>query len=475
MFALCRACRRAFQSYENYEFHCKAKGHGVEAAEAVMAEEIPEGFQVTVDGRPYPRNQAMAKLAERPPAPPLAEPPKTAAPEAVSEETPPTNSPHEEPEAPTDERKEDEAPPAGRGDGEWPLPQDAWRTVDPAERLRALVQAVGAPPANVESIVNSFRQFPELRTNPYALDHCLRAQFPARIHTQVDMVVRAMVPHLERSETPSGQPQQYPPQYAPQYPAATASPYAPYYPPQYGQYPPGQYPPTGGYYPYPPQGWQPGASNPALPPSPHDSPAVKALQDQVTALTKTLEKAEEARREEKHEAELKTREDQYRQHVQGLGSQVEDLKKLILEKEKAEAGEQATLRESVLGAEVRRLGERLEHMQAASTNAAIERLEQRLAQAQSDFQNARTGRTTEDLVADALPLVKGTIENAGEGLSRELAGLRSVLVPGSITVNPPQIPPIPAQAPGTTRAEEARRVAEMKAAEDAMVPPGQGD
>ena len=477
-FTLCRACKLAFPppkgttSYASYRMHCSHKhDNKMEREEAVMVDEVPDDFQVVIRGEYHSKEEGLRMLQAEQVVPVPQQTPADASTVATPKEVTPAGKPPPPP-APTPAvATGTQPPPPPLGSTvEWPQPNNAWRAPDPSGKLRAILVALTAPERTVEAIIRGFVTLAHVRAHPANLDAFLRVHFPKDMYSQIPIVVNEMMPFLGPDQT-TLQPQGHYPYPDPR----TGNPPAGYYAPQPTPY---TYP----YNPYPNQPYNPypWSQPPGQPATPVADPVMKALQDQIASLTKTMEEQQRQREQEKRDEEERRREERHKEDLRQIGDQFKALEGKLTQLAEVKASEQAQQRESGLLVEVKALRDHLDDLTRQSQDEALGRLaaDNRELRARLDAQGKQieglretpVGRTVEDLVSDvATPLLE-KVDGIGQGVKEELAGWREKMTTGSLPQlgSMAQIPPGGPQG-GGPRTEEALRVAGLKEAEDEVL------
>lgn len=383
--------------------------HGGDDSEIEEVDELPEGYTMTAGSN---RRKAVSS-GEQPRAEPRAEP-RVQEPRIVEEA-----APREAPTAAT-------VKPVSTNQVTT-LNLSELETKDPqAYKLFEFLRGIGTPDGEISLILNGFLTIEQFRTDPQTLASWLQKQIRNKAnHEYIQMAVQQVIgPNADPRISVYGAPAQ-----------AAAAPFAPPWSPIPS--PPAPYPGQGNASPYPGPGpYAPAPySNPypyfappfvAAPATPPVSGREEAKQDPsvLTALdgfTRRLDKMDEDRRIELVEARHKEAEGARDRELDGL--------KLIVQQAITTQTAPSDAPNKSLDAILNKMNEiqqKAEDDRVGTMASAI----LQLTKVVTDENRAETvGRTTEDVIAQVVPLVVDKIDMAGARVMSEMASLREQTLP----------------------------------------------
>ena len=404
-------------------------------ADTVFVEQVPEGTKI-------------------------ADPPKPKEPRTPREPTPgagPSTPPPAAPQRPVAEPVARVSAPALDGD-------------DEGAHLDQLLIGIGVPLLNRQAIVTGYRSFGQISQNPYNLTNFINTHIPPKLRGLLPLVIQEMFPGT--NQEPQDSPYFYPaqgqgysrsspqfwPGHRPGYPAA--------WPDERFAYDPRYSRPA-------PQGLEPEAS-----------PIVLALQKQVDILAKQsdgilgelqAERAERAKeqqeqREKDRDAALQAQISAVALKVDSTFKEMTDMVKGLGDQLQRGNADTATSHTQQLVEEVGALKDAIASQREERLQATVDALRGELVTVSQKLNAEPTGKTTEDLISAAIPVLGARLENLGSGIKDELKGIREQAgqgkLPNLTLPNPPQAPPKPAS---NNPVEAAQQIAGFRAVEDRIM------
>lgn len=336
-----------------------------------------------------------------------------------------------------------------------------------AARLDRLLVGIGASEAARKTIGVGFRNFEMLRYHPANLSNFITPILDPKIRSLIPMVVHEMFP------PPPGEEMDPPYIYADYRPGPRYPRGAPYWehPSAYG----------------PRNSWRP---EPYSPPYYHGpsreegsqdpDPAVKALQDTVKGLMEELKEqraiAEQERRdrqEQEKQAQVDTRFELVERGIDALAKDISGLTGLIRE-------ENAKVRASTEASATEKLQTEVASLRSALSDEKDERLlgaigelradkvklESAISELRTNVAAGQTGRTTEDLLSEGIPLAFKQVESLTDAVKGELSGIREAITEGK---GPAITFPKRAAADGHGVVEQAENIVAVRTQEDRIL------
>ena len=327
--------------------------------------------------------------------------------------------------------------------------------------LDEALDGIGATPIERQTIVKGWRRFPVLRQHPHNLETYITGILGTKKQRSVGLVVHSMFPGAEQ-EVP-------------------ANPYMYDGPGRNGPGPmywPGQRAPH-------PQQWGPEPypyfvyNQPGRPPTANGEadPQVVALQKQVDVILGELQAERAERAREKQERDQKDRDAAWQAQLNALATKVDgtykdlsDLVKGLGDQLQRGHSEVEGSRTQELSEKVTNLTEIIASQKDAALLTSVEGLHKELAAVQQKVNAEPTGKTTEDLLSQGIPLALEKMDGLGNTIRGELQGIRAQAAAGQLPGIALPSAPIPTKTPGAASpVETAQQIAGARQLEDEIL------
>lgn len=357
-----------------------------------------------------------------------------------------------------------EPPPPRDHDDRTPLPPPpgtpAYEDEDETH-LDQLLDGIGVPQAQRQTIVKGWRIFPVLRMHPGNLENHILGIVGPKFRGQVRLVVDAMFPGNEEEVS------------APQYMYGRSS-YdrrAPEYwmgrrPAPYQRPWDTEPPPYTSYY---------------RPPPPADNaeanPQMVALQKQLDGIIAEQQAERAERAKEKQEQQQKDRDAAWQGQLNAVVTKVDDTFREFSDLVKGLGTQIQAGKTDVATSHTQQLVEKVEALQTTLASdreerlvTTVESLRSELAVVHQKLNAEPTGKTTEDLISSAIPLLGGKIDALGTAVKGELKEIREQAADGKLPTLTPPTPP-GAGKPGdqVDPVKTAQNIAGARAIEDEIL------
>lgn len=417
----CEAHQVAFETPRQWSGHClhDHPGESRMKAEEASVDEVPEGTRIV----PAPTHRPVSERVSPPPSNPAGE-----------RHVPLNEQPFSDYRSPYLE--EDEA------------------------HLDELLDSIGILQVQRQTIVKGWRNLPVLHQHPANLENYIVNIVGPKFRQSVPLVVHAMFPGAE--------PEAPPPQYM-------------YEQPRYGRQAPvfwdGRRPPiyARDWEPEPPsydyryyrQG-PPGPGNAAA------SPEVVELQKKFDGILEVLQAERAERAKEKQERDAKERDAALRAEINAIAGKVESsfqdisgVVKTLADQIKQGYTESETSRTQQLAEKVETLTHTLADQREANLLTSVEGLHKELAEVRSKVNAEPTGKTTEDLLSQGIPLALAEVRTMSAAGMAELKAIREQAADGKLpSLTPPTPPGVGKAGDSANPVRTAQQIAGARAVED---------
>lgn len=327
--------------------------------------------------------------------------------------------------------------------------------------LDQLLDSIGVPLAQRQTIVKGWRNFPILHQHPGNLDNHIMSIVGPKFRGSVQLVVHAMFPGAE--------------------PEAAAPQYM-YGQPSYGR--PGSmfWPesarwsgqrPSDGF--YEPRYYRP------MPGSAEEldaNPQVVALQKQVSDILEALKDERAERAEEKREQLQKERDAAWQTQLNALATKMDGSLSALVDEVKVIGQQVNQGRTTAEASQAQRLTEEVSALKdtivsnrEAQLQGTVDSLRDKLVEVDQKVNREPPGKTTEDLVAQGVPLVVGELRSIGNMVGGELRGIRAQAGEGKLPGLAPLFITPPQEKPGGSAnpAVVAEQVVAIRGLEDEIL------
>ena len=300
--------------------------------------------------------------------------------------------------------------------------------------LDSLLDGIGIPPPQRQTIVKGWRHFPVLHQHPANLESYIASVVGPKFRASLPLVVHAMFPGTEQEET-SPQYMYGRPGYGGRAPVFWQGYGGSPYPRQWEMEPP-------------PYFYSPYARAAPSADTAEANPQVAALQKQVETMSTELlaERAERAR--ESLEQKEKEREAAWQAQLNAVVNKVDstfkefgDLVKHLGEQIQAGKSEGERSHTEQLVEQVEALKDTLASDREARLQGTVDALRGELGEVRQKINTEPTGKTTEDLISQGIPLALAKLDNLGETVTGELRGIRQQAADGKLPSLTPPTPP----------------------------------
>jgi hypothetical protein len=299
---------------------------------------------------------------------------------------------------------------------------------DEGGKLDQLLIGIGVPLSNRQAIVTGYRSFSQISQNPYNLTNFINTHIPAKLRGLLPLVIQEMFPGSEQESQDA--PYFYPAQghfrSGPQFFPGPRSSYQPHWA--------GEPYATDPRYPWP------------APPGTSEDPQVAALKKQIEDNKKQnddilgelqAERAERAkeRQEQKdneRDAALQSQINAVGGKVDGMFSEVSMLVKGLSEQIQRGASEGEVSRTQQLAEQVGELKDTIASQREERLLNTVDSLRSELGEVRQKLSAEPTGKTTEDLISQTVPLALSKLDNLGSTVKEELRGIRQQAADGKL-------------------------------------------
>lgn len=336
--------------------------------------------------------------------------------------------------------------------------------MDDGNLLDQLLLGIGVPQTQRQSIVTGYRIYATIRDNPYNLFTFINSRVSPNLRAQVPLVVQEMFPGGEQDSPDMPYLYRRPRQDGPgpmlwqgQGRWSGSQPWAG---------PPDVY-------------YDPRYSRPMLPVGQNGeaNPQVVALQKQVDAILGEFQAERAERAREKQERDLKDRDAAWQAQLNALAAKVDgtykdlgDLVKGLGDQLQKGHSEVEGSRTQELAQKVTALTEIIASQKDAALLTSVEALHKELATVQQKVNSEPTGKTTEDLLSQGIPLALEKIDGLGNTIRGELQGIRAQAAAGQLPGIALPTAPTSGKPPGAASpVETAQQIAGARQLEDEIL------
>ena len=328
--------------------------------------------------------------------------------------------------------------------------------------LDQLLDGIGVPPPQRQTIVKGWRNFPVLHQHPANLENYIVGILGAKFRQSVPLVVHSMFPGTEQEDSGSQYLYGHPPygRPAPMYwdgrqPRGYRRDWEPEPPPYDYRY-----------------------SRPRPDPeSAEANPQVVALQKQVDGILGELQAERAERAREREEQKEKDRDAAWQAQLNTIGTKTEntfrelgDMVKGLSDQIQRGQGVAEASQGQQLSEQVATLTRTIADQREAQLQGSVDSLRSELGDVRQKLSAESTGKTTEDLAALGIPLAIAELRNVGAAAVGELKGIRTQAAEGKL----PILAPPPAPNPGKVAVPEdpvktAQQIAGARVLEDEIL------
>ena len=356
-------------------------------------------------------------------------------------------------------------PPPGSGDGlpRTPPPPAASAYEDEDERhLDQLLDGIGVAVSQRQTIVKGWRIFPVLHQHPSNLENHILGIVGPKFRGQVPLVVHAMFPGAEQEAS------------IPQYM---------YEQPRYGRQAPmfldGRRPSPyqrDWEYEGPPPDYRYYRSAPPVETA-AASPEVVELRKQVDGILGEFQAERAERAKERLEQQEKERDVAWQAQLGAVSAKVDtafkeisDVVKGLVAQIQLGRGDAEVSQTQLLAEKVETLNKTISDQREAQLRDTVEGLRGELGDVRQKLNAEPTGKTTEDLLSQGLPLAIAELRNVGGTVTSELKGIRQQAADGKLpSLTPPVIPGAKDQAGSADPVNTAQQIVGARALEDEIL------
>ena len=390
----CAAHQVAYPEARQFQGHFLHAHPGEERppSDTVFVEQVPEGTEIAgpPKGRRTPRKPAPADPA------------------GTGSTTPPAATPPR----PVDE-------PVAR------VRVPAFDDDDEGARLDRLLIGIGVPLLNRQAIVTGYRSFGQISENPYNLTNFINTHIPPKLRGLLPLVIQEMFPGTEQA--PQDAPFFYPPQ-------GQFRPPPQFYP---GQRPVYQTRWADDSFAYDPRYTRPAPQGYAGPEE--VNPEIAALKKQNADILEELKANREERAQERAEQREKERDAAFQGQINALGgkldgvfTEVSTMVKGLTDQIQRGHTEGEASHTQQLADKVTTLTEKIADQREVQLQSTVDALRGELGEVRQKLNAEPTGKTTEDLLSQAIPLALSEARNIGATVTTELQGIRQQAADGKL-------------------------------------------
>lgn len=285
---------------------------------------------------------------------------------------------------------------------------------DEGAHLDQLLIGIGVPLLNRQAIVTGYRSFEQISQNPYNLTSFITTHLPTKLRSLLPLVIQEMFPGEQ--EDP-----------APHYFGQAHRQFREGF-----QYWPGQRPPYQPDWARESYAYDPRYTRPMpLSETAEPNPQVVALEKKVDVILGELQAERAARAKEQEEQRDKDRDAALLNQINAVATKLEGSLVGIAGVVKT-LGDQFTRGQTdgershsqLLAEKVETLSQTITNEREATLKNTVEALRGELVTVSQKLSAEPTGKTTEDLISSALPILGARLESLGTGIKDELKGLR---------------------------------------------------